>query len=157
MRSLYRLDTPPIYNVNDQAALQRMMFRNGSQMRLDFETDVCLNLFSATPRANMLWSNHSLISRLTGFAPALVHHNGGCGRSHAFSNWMAGYHAHTLDCHVRSASGSQLSLSAFERRYRKLVHFVDPHFAEVVVNYRGLCGARIGPTSAQRANACVEA
>jgi hypothetical protein len=164
MRSLYRHDVPIIYKMNDQALLQRMMLKatHGPAMTHDFQTSVCLNLFSATPQKNLLWRNHSLVSKLTGTAPAVVHHNGGCGRRGAFPGWMDGYHAHTLDCHVqlrhtlswRAHGNTTWSSGVFERRFNELIRFTDPLFSEVNVQYKELCGYPATP--AQRVHGCAE-
>ena len=157
-RSLYKQQTPTIYHTNDQAALQRMMLSPayGGRFDLDYETAVCLNVFSSTPKLNLEWRDHLLVSRLTEAPPGLVHYNGRCGERGAYATWMHGYHAHTLDCHVQVRRGANWTEKRFAARFRELIRFVDARFVERAgVEYRELCGAFAGPTAAMR-KGCVE-
>eukprot|EP00966_Prymnesium_polylepis_P288370 6660925-Prymnesium_polylepis.1 len=158
-RSLYKQSTPLIYHTNDQAALQRMMLAapyRGS-FDLDYETRVCLNMFSSTPRQNLEWREHQLVSRLANASPALVHYNGRCGERGAFPGWMGGYHARTLGCHLAMARGANWTAERFEARFRDLVRFFDAEFVEEpATRFDALCGAYSGPTAAQWQRGCAE-
>ena len=106
-RSLYKAQTPPVYHTNDQAALQRLMLSpqlvaGSPPIELDYETDVCLSLFSSTPRVNLRWKNDSLISRLSDLPPAVLHFNGGCGHPRAFPSWMGVFHVNIIHVCARA-------------------------------------------------------